>query len=353
MNNRLNKLFEAFEEIDAMLVYSPLNIRYLSGFTGSTAYLYISKKNQILLTDFRYIEQASNECKGFEIIDLLQNGLIATINECIKKDSAKKIAFESSITYQEYQSLLNGLKSIELIAGDQLIEDIRMIKDDSELELIQHAVSIGDQAFTHILDFIKPGITELEIALELEYFMKKQGATKLSFDSIVASGIHSSMPHASPTDKKIENGDFLTLDFGCIYKGYCSDMTRTVVIGKASDQQKNIYQKVLEAQLKAINSIKAGLHSTDIDKLARDVIDSAGYKDNFGHGLGHGVGLYIHENPRLSPIGKYTLLENMVVTVEPGIYIQGFGGVRIEDMVVVKNNGCNNFTHSPKELIEL
>ncbi|MFW6028613.1 MAG: M24 family metallopeptidase [Halanaerobiales bacterium] len=354
MNNRLKKVLERLEdyELDSFIIYNSLNIRYLSGFTGSSGYLYISKSKSVLLTDFRYIEQASNECEDFQVVDMLKDGFIRTISSIIEQDDVKIIGFEKqTVTYDEFETLKKGIKGKELIGISNFVETIRMIKDEEELKDIKKAVNIGDLAFKHLLGYIKPGITELDIALELEFFMKKQGADKLSFDSIVASGVHSSMPHAKPTNKKIEIGDLLTLDFGCVYNGYCSDMTRTIAIGKVDDKQKSIYDTVLEAQLKALDYIKSGVSGKDADEVSRNIIRNAGYGKYFGHGLGHAVGLNIHESPRLSPKEEKRLSKNMVVTVEPGIYIPGIGGVRIEDLVVVKDNGIKNYTKSSKELI--
>jgi Xaa-Pro aminopeptidase len=353
---RLNKLVDKLIdlELDAVIIRGEINRRYLSGFTGSNAYLYISKNTQKLLTDFRYIEQATKQCPEFIIIDYIEKGLENTLNNIIEEDGANKVGFEDTIlTYKDYMDLEEGLKNIQLEPIGDIVEQIRMVKNKEELELIKKAASIGDMAFKHIIKYVKVGMTEKEIALELETFMKKKGADKLSFDTIVASGVNSSLPHAEPTDKEIEQGDFVTLDFGCIYKGYCSDMTRTFVIGKASEKQKEIYQTVLEAQEKALLAIKAGCIGKEIDKIARDIITEKGYGDNFGHGLGHSVGLYIHEEPRFSPRDENAFTKNMVVTVEPGIYVPEFGGVRIEDLVCVTDEGIINFTSSPKQLIEL
>lgn len=341
-------------ELDAAIIRGSYNRRYLSGFTGSNAYLYISKNMKKLLTDFRYVEQAGKQASQFEIIDYTREGLFPTLNKLIKEDNSKIIGFEAHVlTYQEYKEFAEGLDMMELNPIGNIVEKIRMVKDDKELECIKKAASIGDLAYKHILEFTKPGVTEKEVALELETCMKKNGAENLSFDTIVASGLNSSLPHATPSDKKIEEGDFVTLDFGCIYKGYCSDMTRTFVVGKASEKQKEIYNIVLEAQLKALDAVKAGCVGKEIDKIARDVITEKGYGDNFGHGLGHCVGLFIHEEPRFSVGDETVFTENMVVTVEPGIYIPGFGGVRIEDLVCVTKDGIINFVSSPKQLIEV
>ncbi len=355
---RLEKMVDELGtlSIDAVIIRGEYNRRYLSGFTGSNAYLYISKNAKKFLTDFRYIEQATNQCPDYEVVDYLKGGktLNDTLNEIIIKDGAKTIGFEDSVlSYKEYKGFEDGLKDVELKPIGDAVEQIRMIKDEEELKAIKMAAAIGDKAFSHILTYIKPGVTEIQVALELEHFLKHNGASQLSFESIVASGKHSSLPHARPTDKEIELGDFVTLDFGCVYNGYCSDMTRTVVVGKASEKQKEIYETVLEAQLKSLAALKEDCVGKEVDKVARDVIINKGYGDNFGHGLGHCVGLFIHEEPRLSPKDETTFKENMVVTVEPGIYVPNFGGVRIEDLVCVTKDGIINFNTSPKELIEL
>lgn len=355
---RLEKLLDKLSTmgIDAVIIHGEYNRRYLSGFTGSNAYLYISKKYTKLLTDFRYIEQATGQCPDFEVVDYLKGGVTLndTLNKIVEADGVKTIGFEDSVlTYKAYKAFQDGLDGVELKPIGDVVEQIRMIKDSEELEAIKKAASIGDKAFSHILTYIKPGVTEIEVSLELERFMKQNGASKLSFESIVASGTHSSLPHARPTDKEIAVGDFVTLDFGCVYQGYCSDMTRTVVVGKASDQQKEIYNTVLEAQLRSLKALKEGCVGKEVDKVARDIITDKGYGDYFGHGLGHSVGLFIHEEPRLSPKDDSVFRENMVVTVEPGIYVPDFGGVRIEDLVCVTKEGIINFNTSSKELIEL
>jgi Xaa-Pro aminopeptidase len=252
-------------------------------------------------------------------------------------------------TFTQYHKELG----VNLLPLEDTLLKPRQIKTEQELSLLRKAEEIGDLAFSHILKVLKPGITELEVAAELEYVMKKNGASGLSFDTIVASGLHSSMPHAVPTDKKLEKGDFVTMDFGCIYHGYCSDMTRTVVIGRASEEQRRIYETVLHAQLKAMEGLRPGMKCVEVDRIARDFISEAGYGTYFGHGLGHSVGLYIHESPALNTRDETVLQPGMIETIEPGIYIPGFGGVRIEDMGVVTEQGYRSFARSPKMLIEL
>ncbi|MDO4344575.1 MAG: aminopeptidase P family protein [Eubacteriales bacterium] len=341
--------------LDAIVVSDGANMRYLSGFRGATGYLYISEKRRVLMTDARYTTAAREEAPDFEVQDPGNaRNYGELLNGLMEEDQAKNVGFEEKYmlygTYQKLSKACNGRLNTEL--GDSL-DRLRSIKTEQEIAYMEKAEAIGDQAFSHILTVLKPGMTELEVAAELEYFMKMHGAEKLSFETIVASGPNSALPHAMPSTRKIEKGDFVTMDFGCVYNGYCSDMTRTVVMGKASDKQKEIYGIVLEAQQEGLDCATADLRGCDVDRYAREVIARAGYWKYFGHGLGHSVGLYIHEDPRLSPTCEETLRPYMVETVEPGIYLPGFGGVRIEDMVMITEGYCVNLTHSPKELIEL
>lgn len=355
MIKRTTRIREILKSInaDGIIAYSSENRRYLTGFTGTTGYAIIGDRNAGFVTDFRYTEQAAKQCEGFDIIEN-GNPLTEYLADTIKKYGITRLAYEDDyMTVAFYELLKEKLNGVELVPLKEAGNEIRIIKDENELLNIQKAAQIADAAFTHILGYIKPGVKENDIALELEYFMKKNGASGNSFESIVASGIRSSMPHGVASDKEINMGDLLTMDFGCVYNGYCSDMTRTVVVGKANEEQKKIYDIVLKAQLEALAHIKPGVLGKDVDKIARDIISNAGYKDNFGHGLGHGVGLAIHEKPTLSPMGERVLEKNMVVTDEPGIYITGFGGVRIEDLVAVGEDGPIVYSKSPKELIEL
>ncbi len=340
--------------IDAVLISNGNNMRYVSGFAGETGYLYISKKHHMVITDFRYTYQAEAEAEGYEIVTIGSGGYEEAINDILRADNVKRLGFESNDTlYSRYEDLTDKLIVDELIPIKDEITRLRRIKTPKELDYIRQAEGIGDKVFTEILSYIKPGMTELEVAARIEYLLKVYGGERTSFSAIVASGVNSSMPHAVPSKKKIEAGDFLTMDYGCVYEGYCSDMTRTIVVGKASDKQKEIYSIVLEAQLAALDVIKAGIKGKDVDKVARDIIYKAGYEGCFGHGLGHSVGLFIHENPRLSPSEDEIIEAGMIETVEPGIYVRGFGGVRIEDLVEVTEDGHINYTHSDKSLIEL
>ncbi len=351
--NRLTSLRKKIEELnaDAALVTKRENYMYMSGFTGTSAILLITKSRALLLTDFRYVEQAASQAPAYEIIKY-NGSYIAEINKLIGNDKKTVLAFEDSyVTYRDYKQYKDNLNVRDMIPLGTSFEELRRVKDESEMQLIRQAVKIADDAFVHILDYIKPGIAEVEIAAEMEYFMKKEGASGASFDTIVASGMRSSMPHGVASEKKLETGDVVTMDYGALYKGYCSDITRTVFLGKPKAELKKIYQIVLDAQMKGIEAVKQGIKSKDVDKIARDHIAEAGYGNYFGHGLGHGVGLEIHEDPTLSPRGEITLQDGMIVTVEPGIYVPGLGGVRIEDMLVVRGQNAEDLTKAKKDLI--
>ncbi|HOQ16366.1 MAG TPA: aminopeptidase P family protein [Defluviitaleaceae bacterium] len=355
MKERLTKIRKLLidNQLDGIMIHSPVNRKYLSGFTGSAGILLISQSLAVLLTDFRYIEQAKKQATDFIIIDYMAEGLYNEINKFIKKENINRLAIEAEkLSYKEYREYNEKLDA-QLVPTEKLVENIRKIKDKDEIKRIKQAAAIGDEAFRHILSFLKAGISERDIALELEYYMKKHGASDLSFSTIVASGAFSALPHWEPGERKLEVGDFVVMDFGCIYKGYCSDMTRTVVIGKASSRQKEIYDIVFQAQMAALEGLGPFKRGKEIDKIARDYIEMKGYGSCFGHGLGHCVGMEIHENPRLSKNEEEEFLPGMVVTVEPGIYIPDFGGVRIEDLVLITDDGIEILTKSPKELIEI
>lgn len=345
--------------MDAAFIASPANIRYLSGFAGTDSYMYLSGRKQVILTDSRYTLQAEEEGEECEVRTIKGDRVYGVLlKELLEEDKVSCLGFEdNAMTWQTVKKLQNaagdGKEEERWVPLGESLSLLRAVKDEDELEKLACAEQIGDEAFSYILTQIKPGVTELEIAAKLEYYMKSHKAQEKSFDTIAASGLHSAMPHAVPSEKVLEKGDFLTLDFGCRYQGYCSDMTRTVVIGKASEKQKEIYNIVLEAQEAALSGLRAGMTGAEGDSLARKVIEKAGYGEYFGHGLGHSVGLEIHERPALSSKDDTILRPGMIETVEPGIYIPGFGGVRIEDMVVITEDGTKNLTGSPKELIEL
>ena len=357
MDLRYQKVNEVLQKkgVDAILVSDGYNMRYLSGFTGATGYLLITKNSKTLFTDSRYTIAAKAQAPDYTVVEVgSSRDYCAVINQVLVAEQVSVLGFEAlQVRYSEYMNLKERLKVKDLVPLKDELARLRRIKTKEEIACMRQAEHIGDLAFEEVLHHIRPGVTEMEIAAKLEYIMKLNGADKLSFETIVASGVNSSKPHAEPSNRKIEKGDFVTMDFGCVYKGYCSDMTRTVVVGKANKKQKEIYSTVLKAQLAVLDMLTPGLRGKDYDTVARTIIYEAGYEGCFGHGLGHSVGLEIHENPRFSMLEEDIIEPGMIMTVEPGIYIPDFGGVRIEDMVVITEESHENFAHSSKELIEL
>ncbi|ADL13259.1 M24 family metallopeptidase [Acetohalobium arabaticum] len=356
MEERITALREKLTELDldGIMINNLQNKYYLSGFTGTAGTVIITDQEAVLITDFRYIEQAENQAIDFKIIEH-GNPKIETIREELQRLEVERLGFEAQQeSYQQYQQYQKKLGSLELVPTKDVVKELRIIKDESELNTIQEAVKIADDAFLHITEYIEPEMTEKEVSLELEYFMKQKGASAKAFDFIVASGKRGAMPHGVATDKEIAAGELVTFDLGSVYQQYNSDLTRNIIVGsEPTEKQQEVYETVLEAQLAAIKAIEPGKTGTEIDKVARDVITKAGYGDNFGHGLGHGVGLEVHEGPRLAQGKDEELRPGMVVTVEPGIYLSGWGGIRIEDIVVVTEEGCNVITEAPKELIRV
>lgn len=341
---------------EAALIMSPYNMRYFSGFSGGEGYVLITKNHGYVLVDSRYTGAAREEAYNrFSVHEFnSQNPFSDMLRGFISDNNIKSLVFEEDfVSVQTYNTLREMLSGIELIPMSADINRARMIKTDAEVELIAHAEQIGVDAFNHVLGYIKPEVTESEIAAELEYFMKRQGAQKTSFDTIVLSGARCALPHGVPGDNKIKNGDFVLMDFGCVYQGYCSDMTRTVAVGEVDKKLKDIYDIVRTAQAAGLEAIKAGITGKAADSAARQVIEERGYGKYFGHSLGHGVGLQIHELPNLSPKSEIVLKENMIVSCEPGIYIYGYGGVRIEDLVCVQKDGIRNLTNLTRDLIVL
>lgn len=322
---------------------------------SSAGMLLIFKECAYLIIDFRYIEKARNTVKNCTVME--QENLTEQINSLMKKHNAKSLAVESmDMTLSRMSFLEKKFPDIEFIKSDELsnnIYDMRTIKSTEEIEKIHKAQKIAEKAFDEILGFIRPGVTEREIALKLDNCMLENGAEGLSFETIALAGANTSMPHGVSGNYKVKNGDFVLMDFGAVYDGYHSDMTRTVCVGQSSEKMGKIYDIVLKAQLEALKKVKSGITGSELDGYARDIIDESGYGDFFGHSLGHGVGMEIHEFPTASSKSETILKENMVVTVEPGIYLPGEFGVRIEDFVVVTENSHQNLTNCPKKLIIL
>ncbi|AQS53305.1 Aminopeptidase YpdF [Jeotgalibaca dankookensis] len=351
---RLSKLQAVLKEekMDAILVTSPYNLRYISNFTGTTGLAVVTQEKAYFVTDFRYTKQAADQAKGFTIV---RNAgpIFKEVEKIVDENKIETLGFEDAfVSFRDYDELESMLAS-DLVPASGYIEELRQVKDEEEIQLIKDACAISDAAFTYILDHIKPGISEIEIANKLDFFMREKGASGVSFETIVASGYRSAMPHGVASDKLIEQGDFVTLDFGCYYKGYVSDMTRTVSVGQPDPKLKEIYDIVLQAQLRVNEQAKAGMTGIEVDAIARDYITKKGYGENFGHSNGHGIGLEIHEGPNTSMKSPHVLVENNVITNEPGIYIDGLGGVRIEDDLLITKDGNEVLTFSPKELIIL
>lgn len=355
---RLSSLMEALPpEIDSALILTPQNRRYFTSFASSDGFLLVTRSGSIFYTDSRYIEAAQKQITCCDVQE--GKSVFAQMRDFLTARNVRSIAVETEgLTVAQMNRLqkreeLKGFTFVCDGALDAAIGTFRSVKTRDEVAKIRQAQAIAELGFSHILNFIRPGRTEKEIQLELDFFMLKNGAQALSFDTIVVSGVNSSMPHGVPSDKKIEDGDFITMDFGAVVDGYHSDMTRTVAVGHVSEEQKTVYETVLSAQEASLAALKAGLSCREGDKKARDLIANAGYGEFFGHGTGHGVGIEIHEEPRLSPSCDAVLTVGNVVTVEPGIYLPGKFGVRIEDMAYITENGCENLTSAQKSLILL
>lgn len=353
-SDRLLRLYDkiAAEEVDAILITKPVNVTYFSGFRGDSSALLIGKNIRKLITDGRYTEQAVLQAKNFTLVEQTE-GLYKKIVEELKISAFKKIGVEGRVmTIAERDYLAEELKGVEFKSLE--VDALRQVKDAAEIDCIRKACEIADEAFAKILKVIKPDVREVDIAAELEYFMRRLGSERAAFDTIVASGWRGSLPHGTASDKKICAGELVTFDFGATFNGYCSDITRTICVGKASTEQRKIYDAVLDAQLYGLEVITAGKSGVEVDAAVRERLNTSGYGDYFVHGLGHGVGLEIHEEPRLSKLSKSeNLLPNMVVTDEPGVYVGNFRGVRIEDTVLVTTGKAQALTRSPKNLIEL
>ena len=342
MKERLEQLRRALREreLDAILISSAENRRYVSGFAGSAGYLLVSEADAILATDFRYVEQAGRQAPLFQVRRI--GGAVDWLPELAKDLDLGRVGIESeNMTVASHdvfkKALTEAGSTAELVATSAVVEDLRGVKDAGEIELLERAVEISDQAFEEVAPTVKPGMTEEEVAWQLEMAMRSRGAESISFDIIVAAGPNGALPHHRAGKKIIENGDPVVIDMGCVYEGYCSDLSRTIVAGSPDESFRHVYNTVLGAQEQAEDSVRAGMTGGETDAISREMIGSAGFGENFGHSLGHGVGLEVHEYPRLGPKTPDRLENGMVFTIEPGIYLSGWGGVRIEDMVVLEN----------------
>lgn len=352
MKERVERLQEKLrrQPLEALLITHLANRRYLSGFDGSSGVLLVGPERCFLVTDFRYREQAEQQAPHC-IVRPWQDDLPKSLAPLLAEAGWKQLGFEKKdLTYALYQELSDGLDTV-LVPVDGLVEALRMVKDEAEIEIMKNGAACLDLAFSHILTLLKPGLTEEEVSVELEFFLRRLGAEGSSFRFIVASGERGAMPHGVASAKKLAAGELVTMDFGAVFESYTTDMARTVCLGKPDSRQEAIYEVVREAQRQAAAALKPGMTAKEVDAVAREIIKEAGFADQFGHGLGHGVGLETHELPLLSFRSEAVLEAGMVVTVEPGIYLPGWGGVRIEDMMLITASGAESMTHSARELM--
>ncbi len=341
---------------DALAVTHLTNVRYLTGYSGTAGMVVVTRDETLFITDFRYRTQAAQQVGENAKILIAERGLWKRAAQELKKIGPKKLGFEAEHTsVAAWEEIKKLVQPIETVSTQRAVEDLRLEKGADELQIIREAVRIADEVMMHVLENLRPGLVELEIAAEIEHQIRARGGSGTSFDTIVASGARSALPHGVASEKRLEKGDLVTIDMGARFNGYCSDMTRTVCLGKATDEKKKVYNLVWQAQVAAAQALKPDLDCKAADRIARDILDAAGYKKEFGHGLGHGVGLDIHEQPRLSKLGKGKLAPGMIVTCEPGVYLKDWGGVRIEDMLVITETGAEILTGTPKpdQLLEL
>jgi len=338
------------QELDGLLVTNLTNVAYLSGFTGSAGALVVTADQTLLVADFRYFTQVEQQAPEWTLVkadpgEKLEDRIADTVAHL----DVKRLGFEAqSLTVALHEQFTAKASPEKLSPTKDLVEGLRKVKDDTEIAAIRVAADLADQALAHVLKYVEPGVTERELAAELEYFMKRAGADQPSFPSIVAAGPNSALPHAGITDRPVQPGDLLLFDLGAKRGGFCSDLTRTVCVGEADAWQREIYALVYQAQRIGLEGVRAGAGGIEVDRRVRDFLKAAGYGEHSGHGLGHGVGRDIHEGPRLSPTSEDTLEPGMVVTVEPGLYLPHRGGVRLEDLVVVTTDGCEILSHSSK-----
>jgi len=347
---RLTKLRAILPEhdIDAILISQPQNRRYLSGFTGSAGWLVITAERAVMATDFRYYEQVGREAPGFELARI-QTRVSDLLPEVLADLGIKRLGFESQhLTVEQLSTFNKAADGVEWLPLENTVEKIRAIKDQDEIDALRRSAALNDDAFAHLLEVIEPGMTEREAAWEIETYMRSHGASKVAFDLIVAAGPNGALPHARPGEQAIQPGAPIVIDIGCVLDDYCSDMTRTFCLGEPSTRYLEVWNLVLQAQEAAEAVIRAGTSGIETDAAARDLIVEAGFGDYFGHGLGHGVGLAVHEGPRASRLSEDTFEAGMSLTVEPGIYLSGEFGVRLEDLVIIGKDGIEILTNTPK-----
>ena len=353
--HRLDRLRGALQgkRLDSMLVSSGDNRRYLSGFTGSAGYLVVTEKDAVLATDFRYVEQAGRQAPDFKVHRV--GGKVDWLPKLAAELGVQRMGFEEQdLTVSTHAAFVkanreagNGVR-LRLVRTSDIVDCLRSKKYPEELEMLQRAVDIADQALDEVGPTIEPGVTEESVAWRLEKAMRERGAESVSFDTIVGAGPNGALPHHRADDTVIREGQAVVIDMGCVYQGYCSDLTRTLIVGAPDDKFRRVYDKVLEAQLTAEEKIETGMTGQDVDAVARDIIEEAGHGDDFGHSLGHGVGLAVHESPHVGPRAEDVIEDGMVLTIEPGIYLSGWGGVRIEDMVVMENGHARVMSRAKK-----
>lgn len=357
MSTRLHHLRSTFAslKVDAFLVTFMPHVRYISGFSGSAGICLVTGRSAILVTDGRYAQQVKHEVDTrVWSVSITAGSLLEELKRRSMVRKGVRIGFDgNSLTYAQYRQFGTMFPGVKFLPKVDVIEPIAAVKDPGEIRKIRRAVEITDAVFTEILDLIKPGIREIDLSAEISYRQRKHGAEADAFESIVASGERSALPHGRASLRKLAKGDLITLDFGCVVEGYHSDMTRTLVLGRPKPLAKKIYAVVLEAQTRAIGAARAGMRTNELDAVARNYIGEKGFEKYFRHSLGHGIGLQIHEQPRISVLTKLELRPGHVVTIEPGIYIPRFGGVRIEDDVVITDGSCEVLNRSPKELFTL
>ncbi len=350
---RLNNLRKhmAAQHLDAMLVSNSGNVRYLSGFSGSESDLVVTNESVYLLCDARYTLQASIECLHCKVLDTAE-GIYTILNRIISDHNIRSLGIEDrSLSVAAFNAMSKSVQGAALIPAGTIITNLRILKDEKEITSLKKAAWIADRAFDHVLPLIKQGVKEIDLAAEIEYSMRKNGAENISFDTIVASGPNAAKPHGTASEKPIENGDFVVMDYGCVVDGYCSDITRTVAVGPITEAQKSVYNTVLFVQTKMLSLIHSGMACSEADAIARRYFKLFGCENYFTHSLGHGVGIDIHEQPNLSRRSDKIICDNMVLTVEPGLYFDGKYGIRIEDTVVISSSKPYRLTNSTKDLI--